>query len=71
MPEGRDKLALFAGIDNVRFRRQVTPGDKLELYAELLKIKGPLGKALGRAYVDGELACEGELLFSLVPKTNK
>lgn len=68
MPEGKDKLLLFAGINDVRFRRQVVPGDKLELQAELLKIKGPLGKASGRAYVDGELACEGTLLFSLVPK---
>lgn len=67
MPEGQDKLVMFAGIDGVRFRRPVVPGDTLELYAELLKIKGPLGKAYGKATVNGELVADGTILFSLVP----
>lgn len=71
MPEGQGKLVLFAGIDGVRFRRPVVPGDKLELYAELLKLKGPLGKAYGRATVDGELVCDGEILFSMVDQNKR
>ncbi|MEZ4573444.1 MAG: 3-hydroxyacyl-ACP dehydratase FabZ [Vampirovibrionales bacterium] len=67
MPEAKDKLILFAGIESVRFRRQVVPGDRLEMSAELLKIKGPLGKARGEAHVNGELAISGCFLFSLVP----
>jgi 3-hydroxyacyl-[acyl-carrier-protein] dehydratase len=68
MDEGKDKLILFAGIDGVRFRRPVLPGDRLDLFAELLKLRGPIGKAYGKAYIDGELASEGEILFTLVPK---
>ncbi len=71
MPEGQGKLTLFAGIDGVRFRRPVLPGDKLELYAELRKLRGPIGKAYGRAFVDGELACDGEIMFSLVPSDTR
>lgn len=68
MPEGQGKLVLFAGLDNVRFRRPVVPGDCLELYAELLKLRPPVGKARGQAFVNGELACEGEMTFSMVPR---
>jgi len=67
MPEGDGKLIVFSGIDGVRFRRQVIPGDRLDLYAEMLKIRGPLGKAKIRASVNGDLAVEGEILFSLLP----
>lgn len=67
MPEGEGKLVLFAGIDGVRFRRQVVPGDKLDLYAELLKVKGPLGKAYIKATVNNEPVASGEIMFSLVP----
>jgi 3-hydroxyacyl-[acyl-carrier-protein] dehydratase len=68
LPEGKNKLVLFAGIDGVRFRRPVVPGDKLELYAELLKLKGPIGKAYGKATVNGELAVDGDILFSMIPQ---
>lgn len=67
MPEGEGKLIVFSGIDGVRFRRQVIPGDRLDLYAEMTKIRGPLGKAKIRASVAGDLAVEGEILFSLLP----
>lgn len=66
LPQGKNKLAVFAGIDKVRFRRMVTPGDKLELYAELTKFRPPIGKSLCRASVDGEVVVEAELMFSLV-----
>lgn len=65
MPEMENKLALFAGIDGARFRRQVVPGDQLRLEVEILKFKGPLGKGRGVATVDGKLAAEAELVFAL------
>lgn len=65
MPEFAGKVALFAGIDKARFRRQVVPGDQLRLEMEILKIKGPLGKGTGKAFVDGQLAAEAELMFGI------
>jgi 3-hydroxyacyl-[acyl-carrier-protein] dehydratase len=60
-------LFVFAGIDKVRFRRQVVPGDQLVMTVELLWVKQRrFGKMQGRAEVDGQLACEGELMFSLI-----
>jgi len=65
LPEYQNKLALFAGIDAVRFKRIVRPGDKLEMYAEITKIRGPIVKAKARAEVDSQLVVEGELMFSI------
>ncbi|MBW4520650.1 MAG: 3-hydroxyacyl-ACP dehydratase FabZ [Scytolyngbya sp. HA4215-MV1] len=60
-------LFLFAGIDKVRFRRPVIPGDQLILTVELLSVKRRrFGKMQGRAEVDGLLVTEGELMFSIV-----
>lgn len=60
-------LFLFAGIDKVRFRRPVIPGDQLVMTVELLVVKRRrFGKMQGRAEVDGHLVAEGELMFSLV-----
>ena len=66
--EYKNMIGLFAGIDNVRFKKQVVPGDKLELYVELLKLKGPIGKFKGIATVDNQIAVEGEVLFAIAPK---
>lgn len=66
--EYKNMIGLFAGIDSVRFKRQVIPGDKLDLVVELLKQKGSIGKFKGEARVNGELACEAEVLFAIVPK---
>ncbi|WP_353932892.1 3-hydroxyacyl-ACP dehydratase FabZ [Okeanomitos corallinicola TIOX110] len=67
MPDIPKGLFVFVGIDKVRFRRQVVPGDQLILTVELLSIKQRrFGKMQGRAEVDGKLAAEGELMFSLV-----
>jgi len=63
--ENRGKLALFAGIDDVRFKRLVRPGDELELVCELERLRGPVGRGKARATVDGELAVRGTLLFAL------
>ncbi|AYO31771.1 3-hydroxyacyl-[acyl-carrier-protein] dehydratase FabZ [Biomaibacter acetigenes] len=62
----RGKLALFAGIDGMRFKRQVVPGDCLTLEVELTRVKGPVGKGRARASIGGEVAAEGELMFALV-----
>ncbi|MBD0302301.1 MAG: 3-hydroxyacyl-ACP dehydratase FabZ [Tolypothrix sp. T3-bin4] len=67
MLESEGGLFVFAGIDKVRFRRQVIPGDQLVMTVELLCVKRRrFGKIQGRAEVDGQLAAEGELIFSLV-----
>lgn len=59
------KLALFAGIDGCRFRRVVGPGDQLLLTVEVLKLRGAFGKVKATATVDGQLAAEAELLFTI------
>jgi 3-hydroxyacyl-[acyl-carrier-protein] dehydratase len=66
--EYQDKLALFAGIDNVRFKRQVRPGDTLRLEVELQQIRRGIGMGSGTASVEGELACRGDIMFALVDK---
>ena len=63
--ENKGKLAFFAGIDKCRFKKQVRPGDQLRLEVELTRVRGPIGKGIGRATVDGELACEAEITFAL------
>ena len=65
--EHRGKLALFAGINEVRFKRQVRPGDTLTLAIELGQLRRGVGTGTGQATVDGDLACRGELMFALVP----
>jgi 3-hydroxyacyl-[acyl-carrier-protein] dehydratase len=64
--EYKNKLALFAGIDNVRFKRQVKPGDTLRIEVEVQKIRRGLGIGAGTATVDGDLACKGDIMFALV-----
>lgn len=64
-PEYKGKIALFAGIDKARFRKQVMPGDTLTLEVEVLKLRGSIGKAQGRAYVGEALACEVEMMFAI------
>lgn len=66
--ENKGKLALFAGIDNMRFKRQVVPGDVLELELEVTKMRGPVGRGIGTAKVDGKVAASGELMFALTEK---
>jgi 3-hydroxyacyl-[acyl-carrier-protein] dehydratase len=61
----RGKLALFAGIDDVRFKRIVEPGDELELTCELERVRGPIGRGKAIATVDGELAARGTLTFAV------
>ena len=63
-----DKLALFAGIDGVRFRRQVLPGDVLRMEVEIVRLKGSVGRGKAKATVNGERVCEGELMFAFAVK---
>ena len=65
LPDSRGKIAYFAGIDGVRFKRQVLPGDTLRLTCAITKTRGPIGFGAGRATVEGELACSGELMFAI------
>jgi len=64
-PENRGKLALFAGIDGVRFKRIVRPGEVLDLVCDVETVRGPIGKGRVRATVDGELAVRGTLTFAV------
>ena len=66
--EHRDKLALFAGIDGVRFRRQVLPGDVLTMEVEIGRLKGRAGRGTGRATVGDERVCEAELMFAFAQR---
>jgi len=63
--ENRGKLALFAGIDDVRFKRVVRPGDTLRLECDVEAVRGPIGRGKARATVDGELAVRGTLTFAV------
>jgi 3-hydroxyacyl-[acyl-carrier-protein] dehydratase len=65
-PRFAGKLPLFGGIEHARFRRQVVPGDRLDLEVTLGRMSARAGKGTGRASVEGELACQAELLFVLV-----
>ena len=61
-------LSLFAGMENVRFRRMVRPGDRVDILCRLLKVSGQLIKVAGEARVEGQLCAEGVFLLMLRPK---
>jgi len=65
-PEHKGKVPFFCGIDKVRFRRPVVPGDRLEFNIKVLKVRGNTGKVEAETRVDGELICGGELMFQIV-----
>jgi 3-hydroxyacyl-[acyl-carrier-protein] dehydratase len=65
-PRYAGKLPLFGGIDGVRFRRQVEPGETLDLRVEMGRLSARAGKGHGTASVDGQTACEVDLLFVIV-----
>ena len=66
MPENKGKNALFGGVDKLRFKRQVIPGDVLKLEVKIIKRKGPIGVGEAIATVNGEVAVKGELTFAIV-----
>lgn len=63
--ENRGKLAFFAGIDRVKFRKPVVPGDQVRMVAEIIKVRSSMGKIWSQAFVDDQLVAEGEFLFVL------
>lgn len=66
MEENKGKNALFGGIDKLKFKKMVVPGDKLKLEVKIIKRKGPIGVGEALATVDGKVAVKGELTFALV-----
>ena len=62
----KGKMVLFAGIDKVRFKKVVKPGDVLNLEVRVSNVRLNVGKGIGKATVNGELICSAELLFSIV-----
>jgi 3-hydroxyacyl-[acyl-carrier-protein] dehydratase len=71
MEENRNKIALFAGIDGVRFKRQVVPGDVLRLEVVVGKMRRGVGTGSATATVDGQLAARGELMFAVVDASDE
>lgn len=63
--EYKGKIALFGGVKNARFKRQVIPGDVLELNCEIVTLRGPLGIGKAVASVDGKVAVTAELTFAI------
>lgn len=63
--ENKGKIGFLAGIDKCRFKRQVVPSDRLKLEVEIIRMKGPIGKGKGIATVDGEIACQAEIMFAI------
>ena len=63
-----EKLAYFTGIDKVKFRRPVRPGDQLRFEMEMLRFRQSICKMAGKAFVDGKLVCEAELTAAVVDK---
>ena len=64
MPENKGKLAVFGAIKNVRFKKQVTPGDVLTLKVTLDRLRKSTGTGMAEAYVGDELACKCEIMFA-------
>jgi len=65
LPQNKGKLALYAGIDGVRFKNIVRPGDRFDMTIELTKLKGPICKAHGVGSVDGKICVEADMTFAL------
>ncbi|MBN1232675.1 MAG: bifunctional UDP-3-O-[3-hydroxymyristoyl] N-acetylglucosamine deacetylase/3-hydroxyacyl-ACP dehydratase [Candidatus Coatesbacteria bacterium] len=70
-PVPEDYVVYFMGLDKVKFRRPVRPGDQIKFVVEVKKIKGPVCVFEGKAYVEGQLACEAELMAISKPKEDK
>ncbi len=68
LPDRQTKLAVFTGIDNAKFRRQVVPGDQLRIEVDVLSFRTRAGRMAGKAYIDGKVACEATLTCMIVPR---
>lgn len=67
--EAGGKTPMFGGIEDMRFRKPVVPGDQLRMEFTLEKLRGPVGKGHVKATVDGKVAAEGNIMFALVDMT--
>jgi 3-hydroxyacyl-[acyl-carrier-protein] dehydratase len=67
-PENREKLIFFMGIERVRFRRPVHPGDVVEIEAEVRRLRSRMGVLSGAARVAGRVVCDGTMTFALGPR---
>lgn len=65
LPQFKGKLALFAGMENVRFKNIVRPGDRLDMEIELLKLKGPIGKSHAVGKVNGNIVVEADMTVAM------
>ena len=61
----KGKIGFLVGADKVRWKKQVMPGDRLDLEIEITKLKGSIGVGKGKASVDGKIVCEGEIMFAI------
>ena len=68
LPDRHSKLAVFTGIDNAKFRRQIVPGDQLRIEVDVLSFRTRAGRMAGKAYIDGKVACEATLTCMIVPR---
>ena len=68
LEENKGKNALFGGIDKMKFKKMVTPGDRLKLEVRIIKKKGPIGVGEGITTVNGDVVAKGELTFAVVEK---
>ncbi|MFM7469131.1 MAG: 3-hydroxyacyl-ACP dehydratase FabZ [Vampirovibrionales bacterium] len=69
LPEYKGRLGVFSGIDGMRFRRMVQPGDLLKLEVTVTALRKMLGKAHAIATVEGQIVAEGDVMFSILPST--
>ena len=65
MEEFKGKIGFLVGANKVKWKKQVIPGDKLDLEIEITKLKGSIGVGTGKATVDGKLVCQGEIMFAI------
>lgn len=65
LPENKGKIGFFGGINDCKFRRQVVPGDTLDIEVEIIKVKGPIGVGKALATVNGEKAVSAEITFAI------
>ena len=65
MDDFKGKIGFLVGADKVRWKKQVMPGDKLELEIEIIKLRDSIGVGKGKATVDNQIVCEGEIMFAI------
>lgn len=71
LDEFEGKLALYTGMNNVKFRNQVRPGDRLEIHSSIVRVRRPLFQIKGEITVEGKICMQGEFTFALIPKQDQ